>query len=164
MNRDARRLDRDLSAGARKFVRWHSLNLLCRKDRRHLVDLCRGMRSQLPQVPPASSESAVCDAVAPSASKVSVAKPNRILPSYHFSDWPKNCASRVYLPSSRRQHSRSHRVERSQVTNRRSPVARRTMATTSCEVMPAGLSTTRSPFIPTSSLTLETAAVAPYQG
>ena len=83
----------------------------------------------------------------PSASNVSVAKPKRISPVYDFSACPKNCASRVYLPnrSGSTPVAIGSRVPRCPIE--RSPVARRTIATTSCDVMPAGLSSIRRPFM-----------------
>ena len=76
----------------------------------------------------------------PSASKVSVAKPKRMVPSYDLSAVAKNCARRVYLPSSSGSTpvAMGSRVPRWPME--RSPVARRMMSTTSCEVSPAGLS------------------------
>ncbi len=46
-----------------------------------------------------------------------------------------------------RENAGGHGVEGAEVADDFSPVARRTIATTSCEVMPAGLSSTRRPFM-----------------
>src|SRR5687768_10507670 len=83
----------------------------------------------------------------PAASSVSVSTPNWIRASYTFGSPSRYGRSRVVRPVSSTRSPVANGSSVPACPMRRSPNERRAMATTSCDVIPAGLSTSTSPSV-----------------
>src|SRR5574341_312691 len=98
-----------------------------------------GPAATAPAVSARHPSAVACTRPVPSA--VSVVVPSRITPSYALSHPAANGASRVARPVTSTSSPSANGSREPRCPTRRSPSARRTMSTTSCDVGPAGFAT-----------------------